>query len=554
MVTDVPWPAVGALASGVGSLYLLARLRPHWEQPGARWFVATIATITVWSVGYAVGIVAVSPPFRVAVEVLSWMAAGWIGFFFLSFALGYTGRTGIVESWWYRASAVVPLAISLLAIASTQTPLLWGGYEPVRVWGVLGAAYTFLPLGYVSILGVMLFVSIGTVLLFDTVISYGPLYRREAIAVGLSPLPPGLGALLWALGLGPPVNLTPVLFLPHIVLDAYAFVGGGMFEFHPATRRIGERAAIDDIGTPVAIVDVEGRIVTLNPAAEATFGVDTESVLTRPLADLLGSETISVDGEGERLSVETDRQRQEFKTQQTELRDEAGTHLGYTVLFQDITDEIRRERRLEVLNRFLRHNVRNESVVIRGRAELLAETLDGEEATHAETIEAAVGRLVDSGEKARTLSEVSTSGDAFETVDVASFLAGVVDSLGPEAGERVTVSVPDGLELSTQPVLLEVLVENLVENAVEHTDGSDVTVSATVDDGAVVLTVVDGGPGIPDHELAVLDSGQETDLNHGSGIGLWLIRWVATTLGADLRFSVESGTSVTVRFPTDRAD
>ncbi|WP_284007119.1 histidine kinase N-terminal 7TM domain-containing protein [Haloarcula pelagica] len=554
MAPDLPWPAIGALASGVGSLYLLARLREHWHKPGAKWFVATIGTITVWTGGYAVGILVATPPLRVAVEVLSWVSAAWIGFFFLSFALGYTGRTGILESWWYRTVAVVPLATSLLAVASTQTPLLWGGYEPVRVLGVLGAEYTFLPLGYVSIIGVMLFVSVGTVLLFDTVVSYGPLYRREAIAVGLSPLPPGIGALLWALGLGPPVNLTTVLFLPHVALDAYAFVRGGMFEFHPATRRIGERAAIDDIGTPVAIVDVDGRIVTLNPAAERTFGVDTQSVLTRPLGGVLGEEALTVDGEGERLSVGTDRNRREFKTQQTELRDETGTHLGYTVLFQDITDEIRRERRLEVLNRFLRHNVRNESVVIRGRAEVLAAGLEGEEAGHAETIEAAVGRLVESGEKARTLSEVSTGGDAFETVDVGSFLADAVDSLDPPAGERVTVSVADGLELSTQPVLLEVLVENLVENAVEHTDDPDVQVLATVDGGSVVLTVADDGPGIPEHELAVLDSGRETDLNHGSGIGLWLIRWVATTLGAELTFTVESGTTVSVRFPTEQTN
>ena len=554
MVTDLPWPAIGALASGVGSLYLLARLRTHWNKPGAKWFVATIATITVWSVGYGVGVLVVTPPFRVAVEVLSWVCAGWIGFFFLSFALGYTGRTGILDSRWYRSVAVVPLATSLLAVASTQTPLLWGNYEPVRVLGVLGAEYTFLPLGYVAIIGVMLFVSVGTVLLFDTVVSYGPLYRREAIAVGLSPVPPGIGALLWALGLGPPVNLTPLMFLPHLVLDAYAFVQGGMFEFHPATRRIGERAAIDDIGTPVAIVDVEGRIVTLNPAAERTFGVETQSALTRPLSAILGEETLTVDGDGERLSVGTDRDRREFKTQQTELRDATGTQLGYTILFQDITDEIRRERRLEVLNRFLRHNVRNESVVIRGRAEVLAAGLDGEEAGHAETIEAAVGRLVESGEKARTLSEVSTGGDAFETVDVASFLTDVVDSLESSAGDRVTLSVADGLELSTQPVLLEVLVENLVENAVEHTDDPDVALSATADEGGVVITVADDGPGIPEHELAVLDSGRETDLNHGSGIGLWLIRWVATTLGVELTFTVESGTTVGVRFPAEQTD
>ncbi len=57
-----------------------------------------------------------------------------------------------------------------------------------------------------------------------------------------------------------------------------------------------------------------------------------------------------------------------------------------------------------------RHNVRNESVVIQARSELLATELDGDHADYAATIEQSVGRLVDSGRKARTLAEAGAGG------------------------------------------------------------------------------------------------------------------------------------------------
>lgn len=554
MVFGVPWLALGSLASGLASLYLLAQLRGHRRKPGATWFVATVATQTVWCLAYGAALLTFDPTARLALEMLTWLCVLWIGFFFLSFALGYTGRTAIVESRWYLAAAALPLAGSLLVVTNPVHGAMWRDFAVVSTLGAVGAEYAVLPLGLLAIVVAMLFVSFGTLLVLDTVVSYGPLYRREALAVGLSPIPPGAAVLLWAGGVGPlsAVNLTPLLFLPHVALDLYAFVRSDMFEFHPATRRAGERAAIDDIATPVAIVDERGRVVNLNPAAERMLAVDKRDVLTDPLNDLLGGDGVPTDGGDGRLGIENGGRRREFKVRQTPLRDGSGTRLGHTVVFQDVTDELRRERRLEVLNRFLRHNVRNEGVVIRGRAELLASRLDGEHADYAATIEDSIDRLVASGEKARTLSDAAADDTGVESVALDSLVGDVVDSLAAADG-AVTVDVPADLHLVTRPALLSVLLSNLVENALQHVPDPTVTVAAAVEGEDVVLSVSDDGPGVPDHELGVIERGRETDLRHGSGIGLWLVRWTATTLGADLQFDTSDGTTATVRLPRERA-
>ncbi|PSP65076.1 PAS domain S-box protein [Halobacteriales archaeon QH_8_67_36] len=545
-MAEVLWVALGSFTSGVGSLYLLAQLREHWAKPGAKWFVATIGTITVWSTVYGVALLVSDPAVRLALEAITWGCLLWLGYAFVGFALGYTGRRATLESPLFRGLAVIPVAVTVLALANGRAGLLWTDAVGTTN-GVV--SYTIQPLGYLAIFGSMLFVVFGTMLVFDTVLSYGPLYRREATAVGLSPIPPGLAVLAWALSIGPAVNLTTVAFLPHLALDTYAFVRSDMFEFHPATRRAGERAAVDDIATPVAIVDVTGRIVNLNPAAEAMLGVTKRSVLTEPLDDCIDGDRFVPGEDDGRFGVRNSGRRREYKLQQTELADGGGTQLGYTVVFQDITDELRRERRLEVLNRFLRHNVRNESVVIQARAELLAETLDGGEADHAATIERAVDRLVASGDKARTLSEAGTDEADRKPVALRDLVDDTVDPLAAEYDGTVTVEGPDDLTVRSQPVLLDVVVKNLVENALQHVPDARVTVRATTDGDEVALSVTDDGPGIPDHELGVLERGEETALSHGSGMGLWLVSWATATLGADLDFDVSDGTRVTVRLP-----
>ncbi|PSQ09256.1 hypothetical protein BRC95_01400 [Halobacteriales archaeon QS_5_68_33] len=51
------------------------------------------------------------------------------------------------------------------------------------------------------------------------------------------------------------------------------------------------------------------------------------------------------------------------------------------------------------------------------------------------------------------------------------------------------------------------------------------------------LRVADDGPGIPDHERsAVGESTEITQLEHGSGLGLWVVRWVCESCGGRLRF------------------
>lgn len=48
----------------------------------------------------------------------------------------------------------------------------------------------------------------------------------------------------------------------------------------------------------------------------------------------------------------------------------------------------------------------------------------------------------------------------------------------------------------------------------------------------------------------VVESGEETDLEHGSGLGRWVIDWVITNSTGSIEYDTDStGTTVTVRLP-----
>ncbi|MFO7834175.1 MAG: ATP-binding protein [Halohasta sp.] len=58
-----------------------------------------------------------------------------------------------------------------------------------------------------------------------------------------------------------------------------------------------------------------------------------------------------------------------------------------------------------------------------------------------------------------------------------------------------------------------------------------------------------GIPGLPELERSVLQSGEETPLVHGRGLGLWLVYWIVT--GVDGTVSVteprQTGTTIELR-------
>ncbi|WP_435064820.1 sensor histidine kinase [Halobaculum sp. EA56] len=216
----------------------------------------------------------------------------------------------------------------------------------------------------------------------------------------------------------------------------------------------------------------------------------------------------------------------------------AGAVVGYYV------ERVRRERaeqtrlsgRLTVLQRVLRHNIRNEVTVIRGLASNAIESTDDPD------ISSQLGLLCDHAdrvyglsEKAQTLANLWADTSTVET-DLAGLTRAEVERFreaNPDADVRL--SSPDRATAVTHPDVRAAVRETL-ENVAEHNETRELSVEVSVErDGAwTAVEVVDDGSSIPEEELAALSASRELPLQHVTGLGLWVIYWVVDLSEGDL--------------------
>ncbi|WP_049983955.1 histidine kinase N-terminal 7TM domain-containing protein [Halorubrum sp. BV1] len=589
MLDAVPaWPAVGSVAGGAGALWLAWAIREHRGRPGVDWFLGVFLAQAVWCLSYGVGLLVAAPLLRIALETAMWLGIVWTGVGFLGFALEYTGRSDVVRG---RLFGSVVAFGGLSTLALLTNPLhgwFWTEFRAAPVFGVETVAYALGPWGYLVVAVETVLVASAVFLLVDTLLSYGPLYRRETAAVALSSLPPGFALVAWALEVGPVPQLqfAPILFVPHVLLDAYAFDRAEMFDRNPTTSRAAERTAVDDLADPIVALAPDGHIVRLNPAAESLLGVDAATARDAPLDAFLDT-SISIGGDGGEVESVVDGRRRTYAVSTAPLADPNGTRVGHTVVFSDVTERERRRQQLTVLNRVLRHNLRNDAGIVHGYGELLAERLDDPElARMADAIERRAGALAALGEKAGTIEDVLDDGEATE-VSVGDVVASVVadardrdHDAAIEFARKADEDDGDDRTVRLRRDALRAIAENAVENAVDHHDGegverddggpwvrvslrregsrdcSGVESSGGGGGGRWVLTVEDDGPGIPGHEVSAVESGRETALEHGSGLGLWVVAWAADAIGADVDYADRDprGTTVTVTIPVGETE
>jgi signal transduction histidine kinase len=169
-----------------------------------------------------------------------------------------------------------------------------------------------------------------------------------------------------------------------------------------------------------------------------------------------------------------------------------------------------------------------------------------------------VGSLVETGEMVREFEDlVSTPSTYSRQIDIKAVLSSLCDEISAEYPDATLAVDGAAVELDVNPDLFEAVTYQLLENAVVHTDETPaaVTVDVTPTPSDVRLEVADSGPGIPDHELRALDHGQEDSLDHGSGFGLWLVKWGTLRMGGDVDFeATDSGTTVRLTLPRQADD
>jgi signal transduction histidine kinase len=536
------------------SLFLLCGLAiigwRNRSDPGAGVFGLLEAVSAVW---VALTVVGLSLPPGVArlrvwgtttalslLVVLLWMA----------FILRYTGRDR-----WLRPTrfgvAAAPLLVGALlyGVVPAWGPVV-GSFEQSTTPAGTIVGVSIGPVGAALGVYVYLVFLAGLSIVLKTLLEGHNRFVGQAMAFLLGTLVTvvaSVGELAGVPTAGYP--LTQATLGVQALLWGYAVFGQQFLIETPAVARIGERAVFDELDDGILVVDSSGTVTRANPRARTYLGADPVGA---SLSDLLAS--FGADGL-EELPTRFRRRGRAFQVKASTVEDWRGETVGRALAVREVTGLARRQQRLEVLTRIMRHNLRNDMTVVRGYANEIRRRIDGEAAALSEQIVSTADGLLSISERAVALDGLFEEDGATTTIDVESFLERCVDRLAEEYPEASVDATAGAGELRTDARMLSLVVEEAVENALKHAgDAPSVEVRVEQKATGVRFVVADDGPGIPPVELEPVRSGTETDLQHATGLGLWLIRWGTRSLGGAVEFEAgDDGTTVTLTVPDESA-
>ena len=321
------------------------------------------------------------------------------------------------------------------------------------------------------------------------------------------------------------------------------------------------------------VVDADGRLQEWNTRLASVLGYEDDELDQLSVVEAVAPgdrQTVrnsieQVRHERERVQCEINLQTADgelirYRLSGAPLTDSDDTVTGVVGTGQDISDRVRREQRLSVLNRVLRHNVRNRANVVAGRARNLREQLDGEPADHAAEVERVGAQLDRLGRLARTVDRALDDGAEPSPIALDDAVRDAVGRLlddglhgtqlavdRAEAAD-LRVAEPPAVQVSALDPLASALNE-LLDNAIRHNDADEPRVRMWFDrDGdRIEIVIADDCPRIPPGEIEALGR-PESELEHGGGLGLWFVEWIVSASGGEVSFGESDlgGNRVTV--------
>jgi PAS domain S-box-containing protein len=231
----------------------------------------------------------------------------------------------------------------------------------------------------------------------------------------------------------------------------------------------------------------------------------------------------------------------------TPIRGDEGVLTHYLGFQRDITERIRRKQRLAVLNRILRHNVRNKTNVIHGYAEGICEGEQSPEVAAAK-IQTATSELLTISEQIREFDTVLEEGtDSTEEIDIGRIVAEGVAALerhSPDA--EVSFDGPASLKISAHHTI-EPAIENLF-SVLGRTGNPACKVRIREAAQTIRLDIVDRSDALDPAELELVESGIESSLQHLQRLELWLLKWTVEQSGGEFDVGTRGDPGVHLTF------
>ena len=318
--------AMLTLLSCLSSAFLAVYSFTRDPFPGKREFSLICVSAAVWA-GFATAeYLSLDPTARTIFGQLTYAGSAWITLLWLFFVLRFTHKDRYLTPWVTRLAFLLPASSVVLALTTQYHGLVWASVEYLAtpypdLYIERGPWFNFVmtPLHYGFIL-------VGILLLMSAYVqSESREYRGQILWLICSVAAIMVVSMLHVLsgvslyGLDP----TPVTLLVAPLLVSVA-INRNRFMQRP---EISYRSVFMDARDPVVLVDSQGRVMDLNPAARAMCSI--ESPLRASVRDAFPdcSEAL-ISASGRELVEEARQGGKQIEFRSRELRDTRGVLIG----------------------------------------------------------------------------------------------------------------------------------------------------------------------------------------------------------------------------------
>ncbi|MBI4845247.1 MAG: PAS domain S-box protein [Candidatus Omnitrophica bacterium] len=315
----------------------------------------------------------------------------------------------------------------------------------------------------------------------------------------------------------------------------------------------------------LVIVDNEGKVLLLNPAAEELFGESKEKKIGKHILEGLKEEqmvSLSKDYHSEKeFEIEvagSDHAKKTLRASTAVIESPDGETIGMVSVLSDITKQKELERMKDAFVSNVTHDLRAPLISIQKSLSLILEAaqdkMPDEQKQFLQIANNNATRLMNLVNDLLDISKLESGKKRLEYqhVPLVSVVDGVFDLLGAWAQSRKIELKKTGLENIEADVdakLLTQALSNLIGNAVKFTpENGTVTVSAEVVDHKLRLAVSDTGCGIPKDSFERIFEKFEQAKNipsgkvpKGTGLGLSIVKEIVKLHGGEILVESEIG-------------